>query len=82
MTAKVLKGQIPLVAYAIYGVDMDAREGFAVLLALAGFYLLSGLNTLPNIGDVLVFLCALAFATEIAMIAHHSRACDATSLAS
>ncbi len=71
----------PLVAYLLYKTRLDVRDCIAIALAIVGFYLLSGYSGTPNIGDVLIFLCALAFATEIAMISHYSRVHDSTSLA-
>ncbi|AEA47726.1 DMT family transporter [Archaeoglobus veneficus] len=70
----------PVVAYILYRIPVDRRDALGVTMAFVGIYLLSGYSGF-NIGDVLLLACALAFATEIAMISHYSRLRNPTMLA-
>lgn len=62
----------PLVACAIYKISVRRLDVLALTLALIGFYLLSGYEGF-KLGDLLIFVCAVGFAFEIAMISYHSQ---------
>ncbi|RLI75580.1 EamA family transporter [Archaeoglobales archaeon] len=70
----------PIIAFLIYKTPFGLRDIISTLLAFAGLFLLSGYNGF-NIGDVLILVCAIAFATEIAMISHYSKLNNPTMLA-
>ena len=70
----------PLIASRLYGERITKVEATSVFLALTGVYLLSGYSSF-NFGDLLILLCAVAFAFEIAMIGEHSKKLYPMSLA-
>lgn len=70
----------PIISWLVYGDVFERRDFFGVLLALIGFYFLSGYEGF-NVGDILVLFCAISFAVEIAMISHYSRLSNPTMLA-
>jgi drug/metabolite transporter (DMT)-like permease len=62
----------PILAYFFYRASFDERDILSVVLAFTGIYFLSGYSGF-NSGDILILICALAFAAEIAMISHYSK---------
>ena len=70
----------PLVAFLLYSERIQKIDVVSVFLAMSGIYLLSGAGEL-KIGDVLMLMCALAFAFEIVLIGRYSRSLDILSLA-
>ncbi|WP_456369873.1 DMT family transporter [Geoglobus sp.] len=70
----------PIVAYILYRERLTKTEIFAVIMAFAGIYLLSGYSGF-SYGDILMILCAVAFAFEIAMISKYAREMSPMSLA-
>ncbi len=60
----------PVVAWLLYRSPVSPRDVFCTMLALAGMALLSNASFKANL---LLLGCAFAFATEIAMISHHSK---------
>ncbi len=70
----------PLISWLVYKDVFNKRDVFCVLLAMVGFYLLSGYSGF-NYGDILMIFCAIFFAAEIAMISHYSRKTNPTMLA-
>lgn len=70
----------PIIAFLIYKTPFGLKDVVSTFLAFSGLFLLSGYNGF-NIGDILILLCAVAFATEIAMISHYSKVNDPTMLA-
>jgi drug/metabolite transporter (DMT)-like permease len=71
----------PVIAFIFYRIKVTRMELFSVFLAFTGLYFLSEFNGQFSFGDFLIFLCAIAFAGEIAMISHYSRINDPLSLA-
>ena len=70
----------PLISWLVYKDVFDKKDVLCTLLALLGFYLLSGYSGF-NYGDILMLFCAVFFAAEIAMISHYSRKTNPTMLA-
>ncbi|AIY90332.1 DMT family transporter [Geoglobus acetivorans] len=70
----------PILAFLLYRERVSPIEVVAVILAFAGIYLLSGYSGF-NYGDLLILLCAIAFALEIAMISHYAKNLNPLSLA-
>ncbi len=70
----------PLIAYVVYREEISKLEAFSALLAFLGVYLLSGYTGF-NYGDLLILLCSIAFALEIAMISKYAKESDPISLA-
>lgn len=70
----------PVVAYLLYREKLTGVEIASVLTAFMGIYLLSGYSGF-NYGDILMVLCAIAFAFEIAMISKYARELNPMSLA-
>jgi len=63
----------PIIDRLIYGTKLHASAWVAVGLSIIGMTLLTGrLPTQLALGDVLVFGCAFAFGTHIAVLSHHS----------
>ncbi len=61
----------------LFGQRIGLKNGFSVLLALGGFFLISmGDLTVPRMGDLLVFLSAIFFAVQILVIDRLSPGCD------
>ena len=64
---------VPIACMFLFKQKVMANVWVAVVLAMAGVYLLSLSGVMyVNIGDVLVFLCAIAFAAQILIISHFS----------
>jgi drug/metabolite transporter (DMT)-like permease len=57
----------------LFKARVSRREIFFVITAFAGLYLLSGFSAEFSYGDILILLCAVAFAFEIVLISHFSR---------
>ncbi len=70
----------PLLSWLLYGTRFDSRDVASVAIAFTGFYFLSGYSGF-NYGDVLMLVCAVFFALEIAMISEYSRKTNPTMLA-
>ncbi len=70
----------PIIAFLIYKTSFGLKDVISTILAFAGLFLLSGYSGF-NIGDILILMCAIAFATEIAMISHYSKTSNPTMLA-
>lgn len=70
----------PAVAFILYREKIQKIDLASVFLAISGIYLLSGTGEVKD-GDVLMLLCALAFAFEIVLIWRYSRSLDILSLA-
>ncbi|WP_457591160.1 DMT family transporter [Geoglobus sp.] len=70
----------PIVAYLLYRERLTGIEITSVITAFIGIYLLSGYSGF-NYGDLLMILCAIAFAFEIAMISKYARELNPMSLA-
>ncbi|WP_456478659.1 DMT family transporter [Geoglobus ahangari] len=70
----------PVVAYLLYRERLSKMEIASVVLAFTGIYLLSGYSGF-NYGDILMILCAIAFAFEIAMISRYAKELNPMSLA-
>ena len=63
----------PIIDRVIYGTRLHASAWTAIVLSLIGMTLLTGrLPTELALGDLLVFGCAFAFGTHIAVLSHHS----------
>ncbi|RLE17156.1 MAG: EamA/RhaT family transporter [Acidobacteria bacterium] len=63
----------PIIDRLIYGTKLHTSAWVAVGLSIIGMTLLTGrLPTQLALGDVLVFGCAFAFGTHIAVLSHHS----------
>ncbi|RLE29963.1 MAG: hypothetical protein DRJ61_13515 [Acidobacteria bacterium] len=63
----------PIIDRVIYGTRLHASAWAAIVLSLIGMTLLTGrLPTELALGDLLVFGCAFAFGTHIAVLSHHS----------
>ncbi len=63
----------PIIDRLIYGARLHPSAWVAVGLSLIGMTLLTGrLPTQLALGEVMVFGCALAFGTHIAVLSHHS----------
>ncbi len=63
----------PIIDRLIYGTRLHRSAWVAVGLSLIGMTLLTGrLPTQLALGEVMVFGCALAFGTHIAVLSHHS----------
>jgi len=71
----------PLIALLFFGYRVSRMEIVSLLTAFSGLYLLSEFTGKFNVGDLLVLLCAIAFAAEIVLISHFSRLKNPTSLA-
>jgi len=71
----------PLIAYLLFRHKVTKVELLFLLTAFAGLYLLSEFTGKFNLGDLLILLCAIAFASEIVLISHYSRLNDPTFLA-
>jgi len=70
----------PIIAFLIYKTPFGLKDVISTILAFAGLFLLSGYSGF-NIGDILILMCAIAFATEISMISHYSKTSNPTMLA-
>jgi drug/metabolite transporter (DMT)-like permease len=71
----------PLIAYVLFRHKVTRLEILFLFTAFIGLYLLSEFTGNLNLGDFLILLCAIAFATEIVLISHYSRLNDPTRLA-
>ncbi len=72
----------PIIDRVIYKTRLHPSAWAAVALSVVGMTLLTGrLPTQLALGDVLVFGCAFAFGTHIAVLSHHSGRHDPGSLA-
>ncbi len=71
----------PLIAYLLFRHRVTRLEIILLFTAFTGLYLLSEFTGRFNVGDLLVLLCAIAFAAEIVLISHYSRLKNPTSLA-
>ena len=70
----------PIIAFLIYKTPFGLKDVVSTFLAFLGLFLLSGYNGF-NVEDILILICAVAFATEIAMISHYSKINNPTILA-
>jgi len=70
----------PIIAFMIYKVQFNLKDLISTLLAFSGLFLLTGYSGF-NIGDILILICAIAFAIEITMVSHYSKTNDPTTLA-
>ena len=70
----------PVISLLLYGERIDAVDAALAFTALSGAYLISGYGS-AALGDVLILLCAIFFAAEIAMISHYSKSLNPTELA-
>jgi len=64
---------VPIVCLVVFKQKAPIFVWMGVLVAIAGMYFLSfsdGINI--NIGDILIFLCAMAFTAQILVISHFS----------
>ncbi len=71
----------PLIAYILLRHRTTGLEIVFILTTFVGLYFLSECSGKFNLGDLLVLLCAIAFATEIVLISHYSRLNNPTFLA-
>jgi drug/metabolite transporter (DMT)-like permease len=72
----------PIIDRIIYKTKLHPSAWAAVALSVVGMTLLTGrLPTQLALGDVLVFGCAFAFGTHIAVLSHHSSRHDPGALA-
>ncbi len=69
----------PVASYFIVKERITRRIIGALGMSLAGLYLLSGVSGF-NYGDILEFLCAIAYAVHVALIGKFSREYDAATL--
>jgi len=69
----------PLFSYFTVKERITWKVGAALGISLTGLYLLSGASGF-NYGDILEFLCAIAYAVHVALIGKFSREYDAATL--
>jgi len=70
----------PVLAYLFYRARLRSLDCLCLIIALIGFYFLSGYEGF-RVGDILIFLCAVGFGMEIAMISYYSKKVNPTILA-
>ena len=71
----------PIIAYLLFRQKVSKMEVVFLSTAFFGLYLLSEFAGKFNLGDFLILLCAIAFASEIVLISHFSRIKNPTYLA-